>query len=69
MATAVENLITRRDALAAELAELTARPNFTADGINVDWQSHARALIDEIDQLDKLINRMNGPVMEITYGY
>lgn len=69
MATAVENLITRRDVLAAELADLTSRPNFTADGINVDWQSHAQTLVDQIERLNKLIIEMSGPAVEVTYGY
>lgn len=69
MATAVEHLTTRRDAAALELAAIESRPNFTADAINVDREAHKKALLDEIEQLNKLIILMTGPAVEVTYGF
>ncbi len=69
MATVLENLETRRDEIAEELAGLNGRPNFTADGINVDWMAYRKQLLEELTDITKLISQYSGPCIEITVGF
>lgn len=61
MATALENLQTRYAAAIAELAALTARPNYSLDGESVQWQSLRESLVKEIADLRALIIAEEGP--------
>lgn len=68
MPTPLQNLETRRDAISAEIAALDGRPNFTADGINVDWLAYRKQLYDELTTITQLIAQYEGPCVEVTYG-
>lgn len=67
MATYLENLTTRRAAIAAELAALSAtaaggKPNATATGI--DHVGYKDGLYRELETLDRLIAAAGGQVSE-----
>lgn len=62
MPTAIENLITRRDAVCAELAALNSTkagglPN--ADGSGLDHMGYKKSLYDELDFINKQIEAIN----------
>jgi len=65
MPTAGDNLRTRRDAIALELASggdmLGWKPNVSLDGESVSWADYRKGLLDEIEQLTKLIQQVEGP--------
>lgn len=58
-----DNLIARRDKVAAKLAELDERnldlPNATGPGL-VDYESHKRGLYEELDRLEVAIAGADG---------
>lgn len=57
MATALENLTTARNNIAANLAEITARPkpNYSINGQSVSWQSLFDSYVSQLERLDSLI--------------
>jgi len=62
MATYLENLTTRRDAVAAELAALDStkpggKPDQTGEGVNPGHMGYKKSLLDELDRYDKLIEK------------
>lgn len=64
MATAIENLTTRRNAVAAELAALTSTSagggmNYTVDGQSVDHVGYRKSLYEELDRIDEQIAKIN----------
>ena len=63
MATALENLITARDNVAARLAEVTAslKPTYTVDGESYSWESYQAMLTDQLAKLNALIQQQSGP--------
>lgn len=69
MAIDVTLLETRRDALMAEIATVSSHPNYTVEGINVDWQTYEKMLYEKLESLNKLISQMSGPCIEVTYGF
>lgn len=69
MATVLQNLETRRDAIAAELADLDGRPDFTADGIAVNWAAYRKQLLDELVEITKLVEQYSGPCIVVTQGF
>lgn len=78
MATAIENLQARRDAICAELAGLNSskaggKPNLVVDGQQVDHTGYKKSLYDELAMLDKQIKLMqaseDGPFIFETRGY
>lgn len=65
MATLLENLKTRRDAVAAELAALSTSaagglPNAVGEGVNVDHQGYKKSLYEELEKLNDLILKYQG---------
>lgn len=80
MATYLENLISRRDAIAAELAAMVSTagvpdatkagstPNKTSDGINEDSVGHRRALMAELSEIQSLIAKAGGPRQSLSIG-
>lgn len=68
MATYQENLISRRDTIATELAAMTSKPSYSVDGQSVDHPGHRRALLDELKQLNELIILADGPFEVRTQG-
>ena len=67
MATALENLIARRDTICEELAALSSSkagglPNATGAGVSVDHQNYKLNLYKELDEIEKRITAMQGPV-------
>lgn len=72
MATLLENLITRRDAIGVELAALTTagaggKPNHNGQHA-VDHVGYKDGLYRELAQLDELIAKQQGPVEITAYG-
>lgn len=64
MATYVENLIIRRDAVAQKLADMSESnegflPNTSGDGINVDMVGLRKSLLEELKQLNEEIRTAN----------
>lgn len=77
MATAIENLTTRRNAVAAELAALTSTSaggglNYNVDGQMVDHVGYRKSLYEELKQIDEAIAAINatdnGPFMIESLG-
>ena len=58
MADYLENLLTARDNVAANLAAITAdpKPNYTVDGQSVSWQSLFDSYMAQLEKLDAQIN-------------
>lgn len=78
MATAIENLLTRRDAIAAELAALGVtkaggKPNVSADGQSTDHVGYKDGLYRELKSIEEAIqmiqSRDSGPFAVESYGY
>ena len=73
MATLLENLITRRDAIGAELAALSASkpgglPNASGPGANVDHQGYKASLYAELREINQQIAAAEGPFEIETFG-
>jgi len=69
LATVITTLETRRDSLASELAVIGVMgPNFSLDGVSIDWLQYAKDLRDEIMQVTKDIEALSGPVVVYTIG-
>ncbi|MCG8583087.1 MAG: hypothetical protein MI757_00040 [Pirellulales bacterium] len=61
MPTALENLKTRRDAIAAELAAITAsKTTESVDGESYQHDQHRQSLIKELQDLNTAINQLGG---------
>ena len=62
MPTAVENMITARDNLAARLAEVTAsgaaKPTYTENGRSVSWTEYIAMLRQQLKELNGDIQAM-----------
>lgn len=58
MPTYLENLLTARDNIAANLAAITAdpKPNYSIDGQSVSWQGLFDSYMAQLAQLDAQIN-------------
>jgi hypothetical protein len=64
MATFLENLIARRDAIAAELAGLSvSKPDYSIDGESISHASNRTALMNEMKMLDDMILDQSGPTL------
>lgn len=73
MATALENLQTRRESICAELAALGSSlgvpdttkagsvPNKSGDGINMDHVGYKQSLYAELKMIDEQIAALQGP--------
>lgn len=69
VATAVTTLETVRDTKVAELAAIGADgPNFSLDGVGVEWQAYAISLREEIMNLTIAIEQLKGPCIVYTQG-
>ena len=56
----VENLMTRRETVAAELAAWIAqKPSYAIDGQSVQWESYRMSLLKELEDLNNLINMLD----------
>ena len=51
----LDDLVTTRDQVAANLAEITAnpKPNYSIDGQSVSWQSLFDSYISQLEQLNR----------------
>ncbi len=65
--TYLTDLTTSRDALLTKLATESAnpRPNYSVDGRSFTWDDYRSSLINQIEQLNKMIIRAGG-AQEIT---
>ena len=66
MATAAENLLTRRDAICVELAALTStanggKPTSNIDGQMVDHVGYKKSLYEELAFIDKQLAGLQSP--------
>lgn len=72
LSTTVANLILRRDAIAAQLAAFTASsgegPDFSVDGVSVNWDAHRLSLLNELKELNELLEQLNGPCVITSIG-
>lgn len=73
MATQLENLTARRDAICAELAALDdtepgGRPNVSGPG-QVDHVGYKDGLYRELERLRALIDMLEGPSEQVMRGY
>ena len=72
LSTTITNLTTRRDAIATELAAITssssAGPDFSIDGVSINWDAHKTALMAELKSLTEMIELFNGPCIVYTQG-
>lgn len=71
MATLLENLITRRDAIGAELAAMSSAtagglPNASKSG--VDHQTYKMNLYRELEEIEKRIAASQGPFEIVSEG-
>lgn len=58
--TVLENLKTRRNNLALELANLVAnKPTYSIDGQSVQWDQHYMTMLEQMMKLNELINMMD----------
>jgi hypothetical protein len=72
LADTITNLTARRDAIAAELASFTATtgegPDFSIDGVSVNWDAHKKALLDELKSVNETLELLQGPAIFYTQG-
>lgn len=73
MATLLENLITRRDAIGVELAALTSslaggKPNAAGPNV-VDHVGYKDGLYRELEWIEARIAAASGPTEVVTEGY
>lgn len=69
MATYVENLIARRDKVAADLAAIdVSKPDYSIEGQSISHAANRAALLAELDTLQRLIARANGPWKIVNKG-
>jgi hypothetical protein len=69
MATDLENLLTRRSNILAELAALDAsKPDYSKANQSVSWASLRRQLTDELTTLNQMIVAFDGPWEVETQG-
>ena len=68
--TALADLITARDLLAAEIAIESAspRPNYSVDGQSVSWADWLTAMIANLKELNQLIDNLTGATEITTIG-
>ena len=59
--TELESLQARKDTLLAELAALASQPSYSIDGQWVDHTAYRQALLNELDKLNELLVRAEGP--------
>jgi hypothetical protein len=67
MPTELENLLTRRANILAELAAMTpaasgGKPSYSIDGQQVDHTAYRRSLYDELAAIDQRVAALAGPV-------
>jgi hypothetical protein len=61
VATRAENIQTRLDAIALELATMTWGPNVTVDGVSVDNTGYRKSLLEEQTLLVQALVVAQGP--------
>lgn len=63
MPTALENLQTARDQIAARIVEVTAsaNPDYSVGGRSISKGTYLTQLGAELERLEKLIQRLGGP--------
>lgn len=70
MATAYETLVASRDTLAERYAlAMTRGPDYSVSGDSYQWSKHLKDLGDELERINKLIDKMNpngGPAVNIS---
>jgi hypothetical protein len=71
MPSDLENLATRKSAILAELAALTAassggKPSYQIDSQQVDHTAYRLSLYEELERIDRLIAALRGPFEEQT---
>lgn len=65
MATFLQNLETRRDKIAAELAAIEkSLPDYSLEGESWSLAANRTGLMEELKQINELIAQASGPVME-----
>jgi len=62
----LDNLLTRRSNVIAELAAITStanggKPSYTIDGQTVDHVAYRKSLYDELTELNRQITILQGP--------
>ena len=62
MATDLENLLTYRSNLLAELAALDPQASYRIDGQAVDHNGYRRSLEEALERIEKRITALEGPV-------
>ncbi len=65
----LDNLLTRRSNVIAELAAMTStanggKPSYTIDGQQVDHVAYRKSLYDELRELNRQITVLQGPFEE-----
>lgn len=72
LSATITALETRRDAIATELATFTSTsgegPDFSIDGVSIQWNAHRKALHDELMQVLQTIEILKGPSITYTRG-
>lgn len=70
VSTYLENLTTARDNVAAILAEITEnpKPSYSIGGQSVSWESYFATLTRQLEDLDRAIQRANGPYQKSHRG-
>jgi len=66
----LDNLLTRRSNVIAELAAMTStasggKPSYTIDGQTVDHVAYRRSLYEELRELNRQIAILQGPFEEL----
>ncbi|HEY3966807.1 MAG TPA: hypothetical protein VGM05_19750 [Planctomycetaceae bacterium] len=69
MPSDIENLLTRRSNVIAELAAMNpaasgGKPSYTIDGQQVDHVAYRQSLYDELRELNRQITVLQGPFEE-----
>ena len=62
MATDLENLLTYRSQVLAELASLDPKASYRIDGQEVDHNGYRRSLEEALERIEKRIAALEGPV-------
>ena len=68
IATALQNLQSTRDSLAALIADVEAnpKPDYSVDGQSVSWSAYRTSLHDRLDRTIATMQRLSGPFEVVT---
>jgi hypothetical protein len=66
MATYLDNLRSRRDSIAATLAAMDTKPDYSIDGESIQHSANRQNLLSELERINKILDNNEGPAIAYT---